>query len=356
MKTTKSKLLIALLLIFSSAAYVYATEITKSLHKEFDVNQNSVLVLKNKYGKIDVQNWDKNLVVIDVKIRVEHPNKETAQKLLDYLNVEFSESGKEIKAVTVINERFSKGNKWGNNKEFSIDYTVKMPKSLDIKLSNKYGDTFIDELTGHAAIEIKYGNLQANKILRDDTKPLSFVILGYSKGIIEQVNWLKVIMKYSKLEIETSRAMVVESKYSKLYVDEASSIVAESKYDTYRIGKTDNFVITGSYSDYKLDYVGKKLYLETKYTGTTVEKMPTTFEKIDIQNGYGGVKLGIASGASYYLKGEARYANISFPSGGKMNRIQGNTSSSYEGTVGSDSDPKAKVTIKTSYGSVKLDY
>lgn len=356
MKTMKFRFLIVSLLIFSSVAYIYAAEITKTLHKEFDVKDNSVLILMNKYGKVDVQNWANNQVVIDVKIRLEHPNKETAQKLLDYLSVEFSESGNELKAITTINERFSKGNKWGNNKEFSIDYTVKMPKNLDIKLSNKYGDAFIDELTGYAEIDIKYGNLKANKILRDDTKPLSTLILGYSKGVIEQVNWMKIIMKYSKIEIETSRALVIESKYSKVYIDEASSIVSESKYDTYKIGKTENFVITGSYSGYTLDYVGKKLYLETKYTGTTVEKMPTTFEEIEIKNGYGGIKLGIASGASYNLKGEARYANISFPSGGKMNRIQGNTSSSYEGTVGTESDAKAKVTINTSYGSVKLDY
>ncbi len=356
MKTMRFRFLIVSLLIFSSVAYIYAAEITKSLHKEFDVKDNSVLVLMNKYGKVDVQNWTNNQVVIDVKIRLEHPNKETAQKLLDYLNVEFSESGNELKAITTINERFSKGNKWGNNKEFSIDYTVKMPKTLDLKLSNKYGDAFIDELTGYAEIDIKYGNLKANKILRDDTKPLSTLILGYSKGVIEQVNWMKVVMKYSKLEIETSRAMVIESKYSKVYIDEASSIVSESKYDTYKIGKTENFVITGSYSGYTLDYVGKKLYLETKYTGTTVEKIPTTFEEIDIKNGYGGIKLGIASGASYNLKGESRYADISFPSEGKMNRIQGNTSSSYEGTVGTESDPKGKITITTSYGSVKLDY
>ncbi len=356
MKTMKFRFLIVFLLVFSSAAYIYAAEITKSLHKEFKVSENSVLVLKNKYGKVDVQNWENNQVVIDVKIRVEHPSKETAQKLLDYLNVEFSESGNELKAITVINERFSKGNKWGNNKEFSIDYTVKMPKNLDINLTNKYGDTFIDELTGHAIIDIKYGNMQANKILRDDTKPLSSIILGYSKAVVDEINWMKVVMKYSKLEIETSRALVIESKYSKVYIDEASSIVSESKYDTYKIGKTENFVITGAYSGYTLDYIGKKLYLDTKYTGTTVEKMPTTFEEIEIQNGYGGIKIGIVSGANYTLKGEARYANISFPSGGKMNRIQGNTTSSYEGTVGSESNPKAKVTINTSYGSVKLDY
>ena len=81
MKTMKFRFLIVFLLVFSSAAYIYAAEITKSLHKEFKVSENSVLVLKNKYGKVDVQNWENNQVVIDVKIRVEHPSKETRDRL-----------------------------------------------------------------------------------------------------------------------------------------------------------------------------------------------------------------------------------------------------------------------------------
>ncbi len=358
MKTQKFKFLLILLLISGMAGFSHAAEISKSLHKEFKVSGNSVFTLQNKYGKVDIQNWEKNELVIDVKIIIEHPSKEKAEKLLDYLNVEFSSSGNEIKAITRIDDKFSKirGSDWGDEKKFSINYTVKMPKSLDINLYNKYGDTFIDELTGKAKVEIKYGNLQANKILRGDTKPLSVLVVGYGKASIDEVNWMKIEIKYSKLEIKKSRAIVLLSKYSKIYIDEASSIVAESKYDVYNIGKTENFVVEGAYSTYKLDYLGKKLHIQSKYTHTSVDKIPATFEEIDIKNSYGGVKLGIDSNASYHLKGEAKYADISFPSGGKMNKIRGNTSSSYEGVVGSDPDPKAKVSIVTSYGGVKLNY
>ena len=60
MKTMKFRFLVVSLLIFSSVAYIYAAEITKSLHKEFNVKDNSVLVIMNKYGKVDVQNWTNN--------------------------------------------------------------------------------------------------------------------------------------------------------------------------------------------------------------------------------------------------------------------------------------------------------
>jgi len=358
MKTTKSKFVLSLLLIAAVSLTAMASEVSKKLNHEFKIDDNSSLTIQNKYGKVDVQNWNEKKVVIDVVIMIEHPDKEKAEKLLEYLDVNFSTDGNESKAITKINEKFNKlkGNNWGNGKKFSINYTVKMPKDLDLNLSNKYGDVYIDELTGHSDINVKYGNLQANKILRNDTKPLSTLTLGYGKGSVTEVGWMKIEIKYSKLKIEKSRALILLSKYSKLYIDEASSIVSESKYDAYEIGKTDNFVIEGAYSGYKIGYLGKKLSLTTKYTGTTVEKIPASFELIKISNSYGGIKLGIASDASYNLKGEARYAKISFPPSNNMSRIEKSNSATYDGIVGSSSNPKATVTITTSYGGVKLDY
>ena len=358
MKTLKSNFLLSLLLIAVVSLTANASEVSKKLNHEFKIDDNSSLTIQNKYGKVDVQNWNEKKVVIDVEIVIEHPDKEKAEKLLEYLDVNFSTSGNECKAITKIDEKFNrlKGNNWGNGKNFHINYTVKMPKNMDMDLYNKYGDVYIDELTGYSKIYVKYGNLQANKIIRNETKPLSSIILGYGKGNITEVGWMKIEIKYSKLKIEKSRALVVQSKYSKLYIDESSSIVSESKYDSYEIGTIDNFVIEGAYSGYKIGYLGKKLSLDTKYTGTTVEKIPASFEFIKISNSYGGIKLGIANDASYHLKGEARSAKISFPSSNNMSRIEKSSSATYDGIVGSSSNPKATVTITTSYGGVKLNF
>ena len=40
-----------------------------------------------------IKSWDKDQVVIDVKVTVEMPNREKAEKLIDYIDVQFSESG-----------------------------------------------------------------------------------------------------------------------------------------------------------------------------------------------------------------------------------------------------------------------
>jgi len=361
MKPIKFKTLL-LLVVFgiaiNTSVRAQNDKVEKKYHKEYSVTANSKLYLENKYGDIDVRNWDKNQVTIDVVITVKHHDRERADKLLSFLDVEFSQEGDEIKAVTRIDSKFSKSN-WSvfNNesKELSIDYTVNMPTGMDLELRNKYGDAFINELSGHVNIYVKYGYLKVNKLLRDKTKPCNEIYIGYSKAEVTEVNWLKLDMSYSRIEFETSKALMVMSKYSKLYVNDSRSIVADSKYDTYHIGEVDNFVFTGAYGTLKFDQVKKTLKLDMKYTGCNVDYIPSGFEKIDIENRYGGIKLGIDSNASYKIDGYAEYAKIHIPSGSKLSRIEENTKLTINGLVGTDPNTSSVVKINTMYGSVHLD-
>ncbi|MFO7828725.1 MAG: hypothetical protein R6V23_08910 [Bacteroidales bacterium] len=359
MKAPKFK---SILLIFITqilmvtAAFAAADEFSKNLHKEFDADQNTLLLIENKFGDVDINDWDKNQVVIDVTITIDHKHEDKAKELMDYIHVDISQEGNTIKAITTIDSKFSKWNFTfsDSNKEFSIDYDIKIPKNIKLDLENKYGSVFINEIYGHAKIDVKYGNLKANKIIRDNKKPLSEIILGYSNGIIDECEWLNLTLKYSKLEIEKSKALIAVTKYSKLYVDEGSSIVCESKYDNYKIGKITNFVATSGYTELEFDEVSKRLEVDNRYGGISVGFIPKDFEKIDIDNEYGGIKLGIEAGASYKIKGYAKYANINYPDEGRVSRIKESNSLYVEGTVGENQNTKSEVHIQTKYGNVRL--
>ncbi len=361
MKAIKFKTLL-LLVVFGLAIITSVKaqddKVEKKYHKEYSVTANSKLYLENKYGNIDVRNWDKNQVTIDVVITVKHQNREKAEKLLSFLDVEFDQTGDDIKAVTIIDSKFNKSN-WSllnsESKEFSIDYTVNMPGDMDIELKNKYGDAFLNELSGHVNIYVKYGSLKVNKLSRGNTKPYNEIYIGYGKAEVTEVNWLKLDLSYSKIEFEASKALMVMSKYSKLYLNDSRSIVSESKYDTYQIGEVDNLVFTAAYGSLKSAQVNKTLQLDVKYTGCSVEYIPSGFEKINIENKYGGIKLGIDSNASYKIDGYAQYAKIRIPSGSKLSRIEENTKLTINGLVGTDPNTSSVVKINTKYGSVHLD-
>jgi hypothetical protein len=360
MKAPKFKsalLLIFVQILVITTAFAGGEEFSKNLHKEYNADANTLLLIQNKFGNIDINNWDKNQVSIDVTITIDHHNEAKAKELIDYIDVKFNQTGNTIEAITEIDDKFSKWSSFsfGDNKEFSIDYKINIPKDIKIDLSNKYGSVFINEISGHSKISVKYGNLKINKLSRENKKPLNEIYLGYSNGKIDECKWLNLTLKYSKLEIEECKALIAITKYSKLYVDRASSIVCESKYDEYRIGNIANFVTTSAYTDFDFDEISKKIEFDNRYGNISVDYVPKDFESINIENEYGDIDIAIDVNASYNLIGKAKYADIDFPEEGRVNRIKESSSLSVDGLVGTNKETKSKVNIATKYGSVDLD-
>jgi hypothetical protein len=355
-KRFKTILLLGALLGLSPALVAAQETLTKEYHEQYSTDDYSKLILYNKYGNVDIQNWGTPSIKIDVVIEVKHSTAERAQKLLDDISVKFSTEGKAVKAETVFDERFSRSGGRDDN-EFEINYTVQMPAALDLELSNKYGQADIDEISGHAQIEVKYGKLTVNKLSRGQEKPLNTLSLGYASGSsIAECGWLKANVKYSSLDIEKARAFVGYTGYTKLMIEEASSVVIEGKYDGYRFGKLTNLVVNTKYSDINVDELSDKLEADSKYTNCVIEYMPATFESINVVTSYGGYKIGLDEGASYELDGEASYGRISYHDGGRVSRIQESNSLKVYGTVGASENPTAMVNVSTRYANVRLDH
>ncbi len=351
--------LIGIFLLFTVNPFIRALppdKVIKKIHRGYPAGEKTVLTIQNKYGDVNLENWEKDSVSIDVTITVEYPDREKAQRLLGYLDVKFSGEGNNISAVTVIDSDFSRYSRGfrGDEKKFSIDYTIHAPVYINYNLLNKYGDAFINETGGKVNVEIRYGHLKINKLTRGNQKPLNNITLAYSKGSIEEANWLMLNIKYSRLEINRAKAIAGETKYSKLYTGDISSVVLESKYDTYRFGKLNNLIVEAGYGDIEADEVGKKIMLETRYTGVDVDRIPAGFSSIEVDNEYGHIKLDIDPGASYRLKGSTAYCTIHYPESDRVSRITRTTSSEVDGIVGKDPQPTATVKIKSRYGTIDL--
>lgn len=359
MKTIK--LLSALLLTTLISASMLASgqeKVAKTFQKDFTLTENSNIYIENRFGQVNIENWDKNIISISIEVKTDMLSNDKVDKLVKAINVEFNQSGDNISAVTKIDEDFMRS--WNHvfsddSKDFSIDWEVKMPKHTNLDLVNRYGDIFINELTGKCKIELRYGNLKANRIIRDNNDPISSLTLGYGNASIDEVNWFKADIKYAKLNIVKAKAIVLISRYSKLSIDQISSIVSESKYDSYSIGTISNFVGEGGYTTYRIDELTKKLDLTTKYGDVKIVKVPANFESIKFNGGYTGISIGIDPSASYELNADVAYGNIKYNSQSRLNRIEGPTHTEVDGLVGSDANTKSKVSITVKYGSAKLE-
>lgn len=347
-------LLFAALLL---AASVTAQSVTKEYHKQYTAGSGTTLDISNKYGDVVVETSNQDQVTIDVKVTVELPNRERAEKLLSYIDVQFSEGQNLISAKTVIDEKFNFTGWGGDSRRFSINYNIKMPVGINFTMSNRYGNTELEEITGLVNIDIKYGNLTADAFGRGNEKPLNRLNLAYGKASIGTASWLDIMVRYSgNLEIDKSQALLLDSKYSKLQLGEASSLVGESRYDNIRIEKINNLVLDAGYSDVVVETLSKKLKFDGGYGALTVEEIPAGFESLETDTRYIGVKLGIDSEASYRLDARLSYGDLKFDENNFQNqkRIIQNNSNETSGVYGKESNPSSSVKVTASYGSIRL--
>ena len=343
--------------LFLISLSLTAEEVKKEFHKEYSADTKTTLDISNKYGDVTIQGWDKDQVVIDVKVTVDMPNREKAEKLLGYIDIQFSQSDNYISAKTVIEDKFNFSG-WGfDSKKFNIEYNVKMPYTAALTLSNKYGNSEFNELRGLINLDIKYGNLTAGRMLRGNVKPLNRLTLAYGKASIDEAGWLDINARYAgNVTITKSQALLLDSKYSKFSIGQTSSMVGESKYDNIKIESINNLVLEIGYTETNIGTLNKKLTYNGSYGSFTIDRVPEGFESLEVDTRYMGVKLGIDESASYRLESKVSYGGLKYNEDNFKNerRIIENNSSEVSGVVGKDESPRATVKVTSSYGSVRL--
>src|SRR5512147_2999712 len=115
----KSGMLLSIAAIFLLTYSLTAQEVTKDFHKEFKAGPGTTLSINNKYGHVDIQSWDQNQIVIDLKVTIQMSDRTRAEKLLNYIAVQFNEAENQVGAKTIIDEKFNFSGWGGGSRKFS---------------------------------------------------------------------------------------------------------------------------------------------------------------------------------------------------------------------------------------------
>jgi hypothetical protein len=348
MKTLNYNILAFFILL---STVTFAQKIDKKINEKFDVNKNTNLIISNAFGNVVIQNTNSNTIDISIEIKVEAHTQKKAEKIYDKISVEILKTGNTIKAKTNIDNISSSG-----SCSFEINYTIVMPSYISTDLSNKYGDVIINELIGKNTINIKYGSLNANRIIDDNTKPLTSVELGFcSKSRINEFNWGKIIVKYSELQIDKGQAVVVSSKYSDLTLGNFSSIVSECSFDDYKIEKATNVVMNAKYTDITVKNIKNKLDITDKYGDINIKNIASSFTKININSKFTDVNVEVDDNAEFKMQLSVEYGDIDIDIDNFtiVKRIKSDFDISISGYKGNESAiPFINITSK--YGDVDV--
>jgi hypothetical protein len=322
-------------------------EFSKKINRSFEVDKDATLVLKNKYGKINCTNWDKNSIAVEVVITVEAAGEKKANEILDKIDVAVSGNRSKVSAITTFADNLS-----SNNNKIQVDFLVSMPSWVNLEIDHRFGDLIIEEVSGNSLITLAYGNFRIQKLTGSE----QLLAIKYSNGNIGYITNTRLDLKYSGFNLDEANSMTATSKFSKLKIGKIEALTIDSGYDDDYIGFVRDIDIRASFSNVEIRSLGEKLIASLDYSDLKVRETNRNFKLIDLTSKFAGADIGIHSDASFRVVASVKLGDFSYPrQKAKLSVTElSHTSSKYEGLIGENTGTSSKVLIDARNGGVNL--
>ncbi|MCB8998862.1 MAG: hypothetical protein H6540_02170 [Bacteroidales bacterium] len=309
-------------LFFLGAVETKAQALKKEIKKNFAVKKGDILDVENKFGDINIIKWDKQEISISVSLSAESKNNETARKMMDDIVISIDRQNNIISAETVIE---SESGSYGNNK-FAVNYTIEMPSWMNLNLSNKFGNIYMDEVVGKVTIDLKHGELRMKSLVPENSKIFNQIDLSYSTAVMDNGGNLQLDLSFSKFDAEQCGVIIADSKYSGINITRCESFTIDSKYDNFRFENLSNLKGDLKYSNIKIGQLRGITELESTFSGVKIDQLMPEFESISLENSRGGFKMGIMPDTPFDLNAEVVNGDINLTGFDlQEKKVEGNT-------------------------------
>lgn len=196
----------------AQAEHVITYEEQKVIEKTFNVDPSHQLKVSNRYGKVNLQNWDNNQIKVKITIRTEESSRQRAKDALESVEIKQSADAQMINFETVINKRSESW--WNNitnvsNSSLSIDYEVYLPRYTGIIIKNSYGEVVVPDRDGRVDLNVSYGQLKAGRL----NSASNLLKVAYSGVKVQSINEGSVDIKYGSLQLGAAKELNLDLSY-----------------------------------------------------------------------------------------------------------------------------------------------
>lgn len=350
-----------LLLLFLIPLTVGATNIdpkgkhtkSKVINKEFNVNSDATVAVKNKYGNIDVVTWDENRVVMEITITTNGDDLEKVEKRLEQIDVVFEGSSNRVSAKTLIEKNKSNWSFWGkkNRVNMEINYKVKMPRSNHADLNMDYGGISLDQLDGNATIDCDYGHLSIGDLRGAENK----INIDYTKkSTVDFAATLDLNADYSTIHIDKAGNTTLNADYSHVSFGTVADIDYNCDYGDLKVAQAQGVNGKSDYMTAIIENLDGKGAFDMDYGSLKINALGEGFSTLDIKSSYVRNKIGVGATA-FDITANVSYAGFKVPEGFTFNReIKSGSKKEYGGYYQAASSGRS-IVIKASYGSVTFN-
>jgi hypothetical protein len=307
----KSIITISLILLIFSSLSAQSDSETRSFIKKVPVGKETTLEVSNKYGTIQITPWNKDSAYIRAEVKAFAKDPSKFKKMFDGITVNITDTKYLVRAQTDFTSNINtlfESFKGMTNKIISYDshveinYYIKIPEYLNLKIENKYGDVYMENNTGDFKISISNGSFKANSLGKNSSITMVFcdaTINNITSGVIDA--------SFSEVSIGETEDLSINSISSKYNIKKAGMIRGESKRDKFFIENIESLQGNAYFTEYRLNTIRKELNLSTRYGSVDANLIEKGFEAININSGYSDISLRFDPGSSYNL--DIRHTN-----------------------------------------------
>ncbi len=281
------RLIFILMSIFLFVGSVNAITKEKKIEKTFKAGEN--LKLESKYSKVQIKQWDKNEIKFDVAIRVEGSNEEKIAKMLDNINIDFTEGEKQLHAETVLGDFFSikkLTNSLFNKGKIKINYTVHVPANVNLDLVQKNSDVFMENHDGNINLDITGGSFTAQNLNGEN----SFTITACTFNA-QNLSDSKLVVANAKLTIENAEKLSGESRDSEFKIQVIDNLNIKSARDKFDIKEIEYLYGSGNFTKIEISQMGGEIDYDLRFGQINVFNINNMFSFIKIDSKHGHIGL-----------------------------------------------------------------
>ena len=344
---------------------------------EVDVSSSN-LVIDNVFGNINVTKGDVEKIEVEANITIRNNDENYASEIADSLVV--ISNDKDIKIKTDSRKYSNKG-KIGS---IRIDYTIKVPDTVNVEADNQYGDVLftdlalsgkvnnkngkvtVESLGGDLVVDCSYGDIEVRDIKGEAevySKNGDIIANNCGKNIkIEgaygdiEIDGIKGFASISNTNGVTRGSKIdgdvtVASKYGDVILTDifGSVDVNDSNGEVSISNVGGNIKVNSAYGDTKVLNASRGIELNVTNGDITVETDKVISQDVNIKSKYGGILLKLPAAQSGYFEANTQYGDIENEFGFEVKK-DGNINS----MIGTLTDEKIKFNLNSSNGDINI--
>ncbi|MEZ4828013.1 MAG: hypothetical protein R3C61_17275 [Bacteroidia bacterium] len=275
-----SLLFAAVSLLLSYPADPSGEEATQVIEKTYSLTPADIIEVKNKYGKVSVNTWDKRHMEVTITIIAKASTRQKAEEKLQEIAIRERAFGQKIQFETRMD-----GTQIpiGGASAIKVNYEIHLPAANPLEIENKFGDIELEKREGNVDIDLSYGDLYAGELLGGGNT----LHLQFGKTDIRHFQGGDIDFSFGSLHIDESEFLYLKSNASQVEINKVQHIELYANLGEIRLDEVGE--ISGNYtsSKFTIGKLNQSLDMDVKYAPRfEVREVSAQVEKINIDGNF----------------------------------------------------------------------